>query len=170
MGTHVITAGPSAGKSSTIRALSAEGYQTLPEAARMVLEQGISEGKDPSETRDEENFQEHVEEIDRKIESKIDSERETFLDRSLADNVAYRSFYGKPVPDELREEVQDRYDTVFVLERIEFKDDDVRSEDDEEAEAIHEKLIETYKSLGYDPIIVPLCPIDERVEFIENLM
>lgn len=169
MSTNVISAGPSAGKSSTIRELSARGFQTLPEAARIIFDQAISEGRDPEEVRKQPDFHEQVETLDRDIEGHINTCTTTFLDRSLADNIAYRRLNpDAEVPDSLITEVQDKYDNVFILERIEFKDDEVRSEDDDEAEKIHQKLIETYGDLGYEPIIVPLQPVDERADFIES--
>lgn len=42
---NVITAGPSAGKTSTLRELSARGHYIIPEAARMHIDQQISEGR-----------------------------------------------------------------------------------------------------------------------------
>lgn len=169
MSTHVITAGPSAGKSSTIRELSARGFQTLPEAARIVLDQAISEGKEPEKVKKEEDFHEQVETVDRQIQRQIREDEHTFLDRSLADNIAYRQLNpNADVPEKLIQEVQNKYDTIFVLERIEFKDDAVRTEDDEQAEEIHQQLIQTYINLGYEPIIVPLEPVDRRADFIES--
>ena len=169
MSTNVITAGPSAGKSSTIRELAARGHQTLPEAARIRFDQAISEGEEPAEVRKEPDFHEQIESLDRQIEGHINTCDTTFLDRSLADNIAYRRLNpDADVPESLRKEVENKYSTVFVLERIEFKDDDVRSEDDDEAEQIHQELIQTYKDLGYDPVIVPVLPVDERADFIES--
>lgn len=169
MSTNVISAGPSAGKSSTIRELSARGFQTLPEAARILFDQAISEGKEPEQVRQEPDFHEQVESLDRQIEGHINTCTTTFLDRSLADNIAYRQLNPEAeIPSGLIKEVKDRYDTIFILERIEFKDDEVRSEDETQAEEIHQQLIETYMNLGYEPVIVPLKPVDERADFIES--
>lgn len=168
---NVITAGPSAGKSSTIRELSARGYRTLPEAARILFDQRISEGDDPEAVRQEDNFHEQVESIDERIESHIPDTEVVFLDRSLADNLAYRRMFGNKDPDALDKITQacvGRYENVFLLERIEFKDDEVRSEDEEEARETHEAIRKAYKDLGYYPIDVPLMPVDERADFIED--
>lgn len=163
---NVITAGPSAGKSSTIRELAARGYRTGPEAARILFDQLISEGGDPEQIRQADDFHDRVEAIDRRIESNL-PEEVTFLDRSLADNVAYRRHFGNPVPDDLFETCRDRYDTILLLERIRFSDDEVRSEDEAEAQELHEELRIAYQDLGYHVTDVPLMPVDERADFIE---
>lgn len=164
---NVITAGPSAGKSSTIRELSARGYRTLPEAARIVFDQKISEGVDPETVRAKPNFHSIVENTDRWIEANAPHTAVWFSDRSLADNIAYRRHFGNDVPIELIEECEARYDNVFVLERIDFEDDAVRDEDETEAEAVHQEIIETYTDLGYDIEIVPVDPVDVRADTIE---
>lgn len=168
---NVITAGPSAGKSSTIRELSARGYRTLPEAARILFDQRISEGDDPEAVRQEDNFHEQVESIDERIESHIPDTETVFLDRSLADNLAYRRMFGNDDTEsvvKLTNACDGRYDNIFMLERIDFKDDEVRSEDEEEAERTHSAIYQAYKDLGYNPIHVPLMPVDERADFIEQ--
>ena len=187
MSINVITAGPSAGKSSTIRHLSACGYRTLPEAARILFDQRISEGDDPDDVRKEDDFHEQVESISRKIEAHLPGVKceltasnavlnstqlygeDVFLDRSLADNLAYREHFGNADCDEYERvysTVKNRYDNVFLLDRIEFVDDEVRSEDEEEASEIHRILKKTYEQMSCDVYEVPVIPIDERCEYI----
>ncbi len=166
----VITAGPSAGKTSTLRELSARGYRTLPEAARILFDQAVSEGEDPEEIREADDFHEQVERVDRRIESQLAelAGADVFLDRSLADNIAYRRHFGNPVPDDLRAEVTDRYDLIFLLEQLPFEEDYARDEDADEAKELHATIRETYLDLGYDVVEVPVVPIDERVDLIET--
>jgi len=170
---NVITAGPSAGKSSTIRELSARGYRTLPEAARIVLDQRISEGADPENVRQEDDFHEKVERIDRKIERQIPDSEPVFLDRSLLDNVAYRRHFNNDNCNNyemLLDKCEDYYDNIFILERIDFQDNSVRSEDEQEAQEIHLLIIDSYEMLGYSTIHIPVKPVDERVDMIlENM-
>lgn len=168
---NVITAGPSAGKSSTIRELSARGYRTLPEAARIVLDQRISEGDDPEKVRQEDDFHEQVERIDRKIERQIPNSEPVFLDRSLLDNVAYRRHFNNndcKNYEMLLDECENYYDNIFILERIDFQDDAVRSEDEQEAQEIHSLIVDSYEMLGYSPVHIPVKPVDERVDMILN--
>jgi predicted ATPase len=165
---NVITAGPSAGKSSTIRELSARGYRTLPEAARILFDQAISEGVSPEEKRKQSDFHEQVEAIDAQIESRIPDNEVVFLDRSIVDNLAYRKRFGSDNRPEIAEAAHDRYDNIFILERIDFQDDEVRVEDEDEAQKTHEAIVSAYRALGYETIEVPLMPVDERADFIES--
>jgi predicted ATPase len=175
---NVITAGPSAGKSSTIRELSSRGYRTLPEAARILFDQAISEGRDPEQVREDDDFHEQVENIDRRIERHLPRGEDeyaphaTFLDRSLVDNVAYRRRFGNTDRGDatlrLLQEASGRYDNVFLLERLPMKEDEVRVEDEEEAQKTHEAIRQAYKDLNLDPTEVPLMPVDERADFIES--
>lgn len=168
---HVITAGPSAGKSSTIRELSSRGYRTAPEAARILFDQTISEGGSPEAKRRESDFHQQVERIDRRIERNLPEDEIVFLDRSLADNIAYRNRFGNHddiLYHELHAECADKYGDVFLLDRIEFQDDEVRVEDEEEAQKTHEALRRAYENLGYDVYDVPVKPVDKRADDIEN--
>lgn len=166
---NVITAGPSAGKSSTIRELASRGYRTAPEAARILFDQAISEGRDPEIVREDDDFHQQVEQIDRKIERNIPKNEVVFLDRSLADNIAYRELSGSDRTwryNELDAECYDKYDSVFLLDRIEFSDDPVRSEDEQQAREIHGTIKQAYEKLGYSVIEVPVMPVDERATMI----
>lgn len=163
---YVLTAGPSAGKTATMRELSARGFATAPEAARMVIDQAVSLGFDPATIRDEIDFQETVINYDQFIELGLTETELTFLDRSLADNIAYCRHHDRPVPDELIERCEGRYAGVFILEQLPFIDDYARPEDADEAEALHETIIETYEDLGYDPTIVPVHSVEMRANEI----
>lgn len=165
---HVLTAGPSAGKSSVIRELSGRGYRTNPEGARIFIDQKISEGFDPEEVRSKFNFHWWVEETDKRIERTLSDDETAFLDRSVADNIAYRNVHSVQSRPELGDFCRDRYGTIFMLERIDFQDDYARDENEEWAQRVHEELWRVYRDLGYEPIHVPLMPVDERADFIEG--
>jgi len=109
--------------------------------------------------------------LDRKIERQIPNSEPVFLDRSLLDNVAYRRHFNN---DDCRNyeillgECEEYYDNVFILERIDFQDDAVRSEDDQEAQEIHSLIVDSYEMLGYSPVHISVKPVDERVDMILN--
>jgi predicted ATPase len=166
---NVITAGPSAGKSSTIRELSARGYRTAPEAARLVLDQVKSEGLDPKEFRRGGKYQQRVEAADTRITMSMPNDETVFFDRSVADNIAYRTFHDNVDTEEIASAsvmAKSYFDNVFLLDRIEFEEDDVRTEDEQEAQGIHRELRRTYSDLGFDIEEVPVMPVDERVDYI----
>ena len=68
--------------------------------------------------------------------------------------------------------VEHPYDTVFILEPWEaiFTKDNERYESFEEALQIDNALKHTYKSLGYQPVVIPKCSVAERVTFIEQYL
>lgn len=165
---NVLTAGPSAGKSSTLREFSFRGYTTAPEASRIVIDQAISEGIHADDVRDEIQFQQRVVSTDYGIESTYSPEECLFLDRSLADNIAYMRHYDKMIDtaDIIRRHVENRYANVFILDRLEMQDDHARDEDEAEAAAIHETIIETYEDLGYTPVHIPVTDVASRANMI----
>jgi predicted ATPase len=171
MGWHVITAGPSAGKTSVIRELSARGYRTAPEGARIVLDQAVSEGVDVKEWRTEhpQEYQDEVIDTDLRIQRNIPTDETVFMDRSVADNIAYARLTDREIPDGLSEYAGE-YDTVFLLEQIPFEDDYARTEDEKMAQEVHEELRAVYEELGYTVIDVDLMPVDRRVDYIEHVV
>jgi len=167
---YVITAGPHSGKSSTCRFLQALSYQVVPEAGRLFFDEQESRGRESVEARAMDAFRRRIIELDRWLERPsmtVDPEGPVFLDRSLADNIAFcRLDDDATVSDDLVNECRDRYDGVFVLDRLPFESDYARHEDAEGARDQHGLLIETYEQLGYDPVYVPVDPISTRVETI----
>lgn len=166
---NVLTAGPSAGKTSTINYLSAKGYATVPEAARLYTDIQASHGVDEDDLVPA-DFQQDVIELDRQMEENAPDDEPVFFDRSLADNIAYARYFGDTELKGLKAEVRDRYDNVFVLEQLPFEEDYARNEDTQESVEIHEELERTYEALGYDVVSVPVMSIEERVDIILNYL
>lgn len=168
----VITAGPAAGKTSTLRELNARGYFTSPEAARCVIDQYISTGGTAEEVRSKENFQQMIADKQRQIISNIpDDEDVVFMDRSIADGLVFGSMYDEQeYLEELEDEARDRYDFVFRLEQLPFEEDYARTESPEEAEEIHDRLRDKYQELGYNVIDIPLSTVERRADTIEDIV
>jgi predicted ATPase len=61
---------------------------------------------------------------------------------------------------------------VFIFPPWEaiYRTDDARWEPFETAVKVHESLVSTYSSLGYELIEVPRKSVEERVEFILNVV
>ena len=170
MSWYVITAGPSAGKTSVINELAARGYRVAPEGARIVLDQLVSEDIDPKEFRTEnpQQFQSMVIETDIRIQSNTPTDETVFFDRSVLDNYAYASLTDRDVPPEIGDEYGDAFDSVFRLEQIPFEDDYARTEDESMADRVHDELGTVYEEHGYSVIDVNLMPVNRRADFIEH--
>ena len=164
---HVVTGGPSAGKSKTLEHLSFRGCKIIPEAARILIDDEMSRGKTLQEIRrDEQAFQERILQMKLEVEQKLNPREHLFLDRGIADSIAYFRFHGadpKPAIDASRHRV---YKTVFLLDQVRFQRDEARIESVESARRINDLLLEAYAELGYTVIRVPVMPIADRVDFI----
>lgn len=167
---NVITAGPSCGKSSIIRELSARGFFTLPESARMFINQKISEGVDSDKVREKYDFQKRLIEINETMENNIQNHNIAFLDRSLVDIISYMRYNGNKPSKELINKCRGRYDNIFILERLNFEDDKVREENEKQAQEIHDELRNTYIDLNYSIHEIPVIPIDKRADKILNIL
>jgi predicted ATPase len=91
------------------------------------------------------------------------------MDRSFVDNIGYRRAFDSDVPDWLFDEARGAYDKVFILDRLpvtNWEDDDVRGEDEQTAQNVHDEIHDAYVELGYTPIEVPVMTVEKRANFI----
>ena len=164
---YVITGGPSSGKTTTVNELSKLGFHTVPEAARLLIDREMDNGKTLEQIRvDELEFQVRVLEMKIEIEGKAPKDKTVFLDRAIPDSIAYYEFWGSD-SKELEELCKERrYNKIFFLEQLPYKNDYARVEDEETANRISELLFKAYANLGYEVIRVPAMSIEDRTEFI----
>src|SRR5207249_4186053 len=91
----------------------------------------------------------------------------TFLDRSLIGGYAYCILGNVQVPESILKDGKNRYQKVFLLERLEvYVTDQARIETENEALAIHDEIRKAYVTFGYEPVSVPVLSPEERVKFI----
>jgi predicted ATPase len=164
----VLTGGPNSGKSTSINLLSKKGYQIVPETARVLIGQEVSKDSDCLPWKNVSKFQNTLSNLQYNIEEKL-NEGFVFLDRSLVDGYAYSILDNIPVPDIILKNAENRYAQVFLLEILpNYNRDEARWEDEDKAKYIGELMISTYKKFGYNPIIVPVLPPEERINFMLN--
>lgn len=176
----VITGAPSSGKSSVLNALTYYyGYFVMPEAARVVIDQGISEGHSLEQIRaSERDFQRMIFATKQEAELRTPPGKLVIWDRSaILDSVAYnlhstasaeeRDFdYSQEDEDTFVETF--RYRGVFIMNRLPVERDYARTEDDRRADQIDQLLDLTHQAMGYDVIRVPIMPVSQRAEFIDS--
>ena len=171
----VITGGPGTGKSSVIQELKIKNYYCFDEISRAVILEARQEGIEQLFLEQPIKFSERL------LEGRLHQYRDAqsiaqniaFYDRGLPDVVAYLDFFNTPYENTFTTTCVDHpYDTVFILEPWEaiFTKDNERYESFEEALRIDNALKHTYKTLGYQPIVVPKCSVSERVTFIEQYL
>ena len=164
---YVFTGAPCSGKTSVIEELKQLGYTVVHEVARAYLEEEIEKGKRISEIKDDAfDFEKHILHKKLEIESSLPENELIFFDRAVPDSIAYFEMEGLDPSEPIMLSKRVRYKKIFLFERLEFKKDEARSEDEITASALESLLSECYQMLGYPIVRVPLLPITERTDFI----
>lgn len=174
----VLTGGPSTGKTTLIRSLQELGYLCYPEEIRKLTQELLNPskvfqgGENPLLlTSDSLDFNTRL--LERRLGQWLDFNGQPaylgFYDRGIPDVLAYMDAFGQVYPDHFQEEARRRrYDCVFftpIWPEI-FVNDTERMESLETARLTEAKLLATYIDLGYDPIPIPLVPVEERIDFV----
>ncbi|MEY2923040.1 MAG: hypothetical protein RL108_1666, partial [Bacteroidota bacterium] len=92
-----------------------------------------------------------------------------FLDRGIPDVLAYMHYIGDSYPPFFDEACKEHiYTKIFILPPWEdiYVSDQERYENFEQAQLIHDHLVETYRNYGYELIEVPKDTVDKRILFI----
>ena len=177
---YIITGGPGAGKTALLNELKKRGHIIVPEVARQIIaEEQAKEIANPNYKgiypfTDLALFEDLVIERQLQYERKLPSSGKIFLDRALADPIAYAKVGNISLRNDLQRLIaQADYKRVFYLERLPFyHQDKERKESLELVERIHDGLYEIYDNLGFDIVRVPIyypekeANIEERIKLI----
>lgn len=165
---YVITGAPSSGKTTLIKLLQKKGFQVEHETARAYIDKQIAEGRTIHEIRnDEMDFQKKVLELKIAVEKKLSKNDVIFFDRGITDSAVYYALYGAGEDIFLKKAVSNcSYKKVFLLDRVGHEKDYARTENDEQAERIHNLLLATYRNLPFPLMTVPLMGLEERLAYV----
>lgn len=162
-----ITGAPCSGKTTVIDRLSEMGHLCVPEASRTfingLIEAGISREERMKMRR---SYQPDILGMRVTAEETADRSALTFFDRATPDSLMYFRYHEIPIDPIQRQMEKYRYKQVFLFARLPFEADAVRLEDDARAAEMELELLESYQFFGYEPIIVPVLPVEERIRFI----
>ncbi len=163
----VLTGGPCTGKTTTINHLGKMGYQTIQEAASLLIEEEIKNDI-PLWKKDVIAFQKKLILKQIEFESQINPEKITFIDRSIIDTIAYcKIFKTEPTKEFVYLAKTHTYANIFVLDFLNFYEtNEIRLENKKIAKKIHQTLINTYTEFGYNPIFIPALELSDRINFI----
>jgi len=144
----VLSGSASCGKTTLINALHNLGYNVVPEAAREVFEREKLTSHSPISTFTNQ-FRIYQRQLE--LEESLDPRELYFLDRGLVDNVAYSRFLLGETPLYVKDEdLYERYDRVYMLERLPLERDSIRREQTEsDLMQTENYLRNTYASVGY---------------------
>jgi predicted ATPase len=168
---YVLTGGPCAGKTTTINELALRGYPVLAEPARLIIDEKLAAGHTIEEIVGDPDWLPSVVRRAHAQESEVPPGELFFFDRATPDSLAYYRLSNRPVEEFFREAMQKiRYRKVFLLDLVDFENDDARTETLEQAMLIHTAIREAYEEQGYEIMDVPVMPVRERADFIlQNL-
>lgn len=163
---NVITGPPCSGKTAVIDMLAARGYKTASEVAREYFLSLLKIKSREDILKDPYRLQKEILEIEVRREAGINKNETVFLDRALPDSIAYFRDIGG-APDYVIEECKkQRYKNIFFLAQLPFHNDLVRYENPDDALRLGQLIYQGYQELGYEPIVIPVLPVEERVEMI----
>jgi predicted ATPase len=164
---HVITGAPCSGKTAVICELEQLGYPVVHEVARACIDKELQKGKNITQIKsDIFSFERHILYQKISIEENLPEDTIVFLDRAIPDSIGYYILEGLDPADPIAKSKQRQYKKIFFLERLKFEKDNARSEDDKIAARLDLLLRESYQSLSYKIVDVPLLPLKERIDFI----
>ncbi len=174
----VITGAPGTGKTSIINGLEDKGYYCFHEIIRDMTSNAKKEGEAEAFVSNPLVFVEDALQFNKDLLSgrvqhyKNSLELDvpfSFFDRGVPDVLAYMDFFDQTYQEEFISACEDhRYDSIFIVPPWQeiYISDNERLETFDEAEKIHEALVNTYTRFGYDPIIVPKNPVSDRIAFV----
>jgi len=167
----ILTGGPCAGKTTLLEELARRGFPVIPEAARMVIQDGhLTPAADPLE------FQREV------LRRQLAFERAApsgvvFADRGVGDHFGYIEYYRTARGIDILaafarelsvawDEARPRYGAIFLLDQglTYYTPTAYRRENEAEAAAVHQALAGAYRARHRRVIDVPWGSVEERAE------
>ena len=175
----IITGGPCVGKTTTINLLKQPGVHVIDEVPRDIIAAELRK-KECDASYDPivpwtklKEFQHLIIKEQLRHEATIpDNTHTVILDRALGDIIGYCRVAGQSPPNELASLIKKAgYSTVIFLEQLpEYMTDAERKEDPVLAKKIHDEILNAYKELGFDVVVVPPFHKQEkeRAEFVKR--
>ncbi len=167
----VIIGGPGTGKTTIIERLVQNGYCCYPEISRQVTAEAQKQGIEQLFLENPLLFSELL--LEGRKKQFIDAQQEPhnfiFLDRGIPDVLAYMHYIGDSYPAFFETACREHiYSKIFILPPWKdiYVSDKERYENFEQAQLIHNHLVETYEKFGYELIEVPKDTVDKRILFI----
>ena len=163
----IVTGGPGAGKTTLLAELATRGYATVDESARAIIAERRARGDTPRP--DPVAFAREI--LRRDIEKYVSRPRTSdwiFFDRGLIEAIGMLHEASPLSASELQPMLASYpfHETVFVLPpwKAIYAADAERDQSFAEAVQVHARVVEWYRSCGYELNEVPRLPVAERAE------
>lgn len=163
------TGGPGFGKTTTLAALAARGYQCVPESARAIIQERVRNGlaKRPAAA----DFARQILALDQSQYRRVrELDGLVFFDRGIVDGLGMCHEAGVTDPLGVRQVLEEYafHRTAFVFPPWKdiFAKDAERDQSFEEAVAVDGGVRRWYRRCGFDLVDVPPAAVDVRCNFI----
>ncbi len=164
---YVLTGGPCAGKTTTIFEFEKRGYTVAPEPARLVIDERLVAGESIEQIKRDPSFLGSVVRKGVAIAQSVPAEEVCFFDRSVPDSLAYYKAFNVPLDSVINEALAAvQYRKIFLLDLVDFQNDEARDETPQQAMILHGLIREAYVEQGYKVVEVPVMPVSDRADFI----
>jgi predicted ATPase len=167
----VVTGGPGSGKSTLVNALAEHGICSMPEAGRAIIQDQLAIGGQALPWSDRRAYAELMLAWEiRSYRAALGLTGPVIFDRGVPDVLGYLRLSELPIPAHVDQAARIfRYhQRVFIAPpwREIFTTDAERKQSFEEAEITYQVMVETYSTLGYNLVPLPLDSLQERVRFV----
>jgi predicted ATPase len=164
----ILTGGPGCGKTATMDGLRAKGFVCVPEVARSVIQERITQGLPSRPSASE--FANEIVAADRLLYDTISSDRYLFFDRGLVDSIGMLVECGEiDLQAAIAQLITRPYNrTVFFFPPWEaiYVTDSERDQTFEDSLEISSRIRTWYESIGFSLFEVPFGPPDDRASII----
>ena len=171
----VLTGGPGVGKTTLLQKLQKEGYRTVPEEARRIIQEQLANNSDGLPWKNKQYYATLMliasnASFRNGIKENAQHKGYVFFDRGIPDTLAYIDMENLSIEDSLLAEAKAyRYHKkVFILPPWQeiYETDNERKQTWEEAEATFHRMKSVYERLGYEVLEVPKTTVEQRYQFI----
>lgn len=168
----MLTGAPGAGKTTLLDAAEGAGIRTSPEVARVILREP---GGMQLREQDPLGFAEAMAEAHiREFERHAGQPGTVLFDRGFPDVAGFLDVSGLPIPAAVDRVCRDlRYEGP-ILRAPAWADiyaqDAQRIQNWDEAVASDEAVSAAWRRYGYDPVLLPLAPVEDRLAFLMELL
>ena len=169
----VLTGSPASGKTTLINRVNHPEISCYSEVSRTIISAAQANGAQRPFLENPLAFSEAIFESRLHDYFNVSKTPVQLYDRGIHDVVAYLHELGDDVPCGMEEDCMNfTYDKVFIFPpwKAIFEQDAQRVEGFNEAEKLHNALVETYSTFGMECIEVPRVSLVKRLAFmLENL-
>lgn len=169
-----LTGAPGSGKTSIISEFASKGYKSIPEPARQLIFEQRAHGGIALPEKDSSLFVENL--LAKSIQNfqlSIDFKSLVLFDRGIPDVIAYAKWYNLSLDKIQKACYEMKYrQEVFLLSPWKdiYSTDEERKMSFDQTIIFHEYLKDAYKNAGYKLIEVPQNSVEERFNFILEII